>query len=297
MAIRKGINHEIFKGLDGTSRRDFIYYANLLKHNSRIANNVAVSPDACKQEVLNFLIRCTGDSRAEHKGWLNSCRNSNLLPGECFNWIEDSERTCCWAWGWLMTNYLNEPIINQDGSKSHPPITEFQNSLVTFPTDTKERLNSIVYFFDTQLYTLESKKQIIENMKSIWMSIMNNPHPLKFIDPLHEQQCAWAWEYLQKHGFSMPIFRPTNNKEEYLSAVASIDLNISHRDTKRIFLMSMKKACDQKKYREKLSGRKPLNTFINEDSKQKLDWLAKQRGQYINKTLEWLIDKEFDNHI
>nr|WP_289137542.1 hypothetical protein [uncultured Halomonas sp.] len=69
-----------------------------------------------------------------------------------------------------------------------------------------------------------------------------------------------------------------------------------HGDTKRIFLMNMKKACDQKKYREKLKDKKPLNTFINEDSKQRLDWLAKQRGQNINKTLEWLIDKEYDSH-
>ncbi len=60
--------------------------------------------------------------------------------------------------------------------------------------------------------------------------------------------------------------------------------------------MNMKKACDQKKYREKLKDKKPLNTFINEDSKQRLDWLAKQRGQNINKTLEWLIDKEYDSH-
>ncbi|WP_134018179.1 hypothetical protein [Modicisalibacter xianhensis] len=220
-----------------------------------------------------------------------------MLPNEYFDWIETNERACCWAWGWLMLNYLSEPSSNPDGSKSHPPTTEFQNSLVTFPTSPKERFYSIVYFFDTRSVNLENKKQLIEKMKAIWISVLDNPHPLKFIDPTNEQQCAWAWEYLQKHGVSMSIFHPTNNREEYLSAVASIDLNPSHRDTKKIFLMSMKKAYDQKKYREKLTGKKPLNTFINEDSKQRLDFLAKLRGQNINKTLEWLIDKEYDSHI
>lgn len=196
-----------------------------------------------------------------------------------------------------MINHLSSPIFNSDGSMSYPPTTEFQNSLETFPTNTKERFNSIAYFFDTRPVNIEENKQIIEKMKTTCITVLDNPHPLKFIDPSNDQQCTWAWEYLQKHGVSMSIFSLTNNKEKYLSSVASMDLSGVHRDTKTIFLMNMKKACDQKKYREKLKGKKPLNTFINEDSKQRLDWIAKQRGQNINKTIEWLIDKEYDSHI
>ncbi|MBZ0330655.1 hypothetical protein KZO25_10050 [Halomonas sp. ANAO-440] len=297
MTIHKGKKHEAIKGLDGTSRRDFVFYSNLLAINNQTFSTTAASPDACRQVVINYLTRYTGADRTEKINWLNSCRNLSLLPDECFDWIETDERACCWAWGWLMKNHLSEPPANPDGSKSYPPATEFQNSLVTFPTSPKERFYSIVYFFDTGPVNLEAKKQLIESMKTIWISVLDNPHPLKFIDPSNETQCAWAWEYLQKHGVSTPTFSPTNNKEKYLSAVASMDLSGVHRDTKRIFLMNMKKACDQKKYRENLKGKKPLNTFINEDSKQRLDYLAKQRGQNINKTLEWLIDKEYDSHI
>ncbi|WP_163558815.1 hypothetical protein [Halomonas sp. NO4] len=297
MAIYKGTKHEALKGLEGTSRRDFIFYANLLVSSSQIFGANTASPEACRQEVLNFLTRHTGIDRIEKINWLNSRRNFSLLPDEYFEWIENDERACCWAWGWLMINHLNEPSITPDGRKLYPPTTEFQSSLTIFPTNTKERLDSIVHFFDTLSRNLDEKKEIIGNMKTIWASISNAPHPLRFIDPSNDQQCDWAWEYLQKNGANMIHYSPINNKEKYLSAVASMDLADVHRDTKRIFLMNMKKAGDQKKYRERQAGKKPLNTFINEDSKQKLDWLAKQRGQNINKTLEWLIDREYDSHI
>ncbi|KAE8440070.1 hypothetical protein [Vreelandella piezotolerans] len=297
MAVLIGTKHKEFKGLKGMSGRDFVFYAHLLSSSFKIFNAVTSTPGACMQEVLSYLSRYTGSDRSEQINWLNSQRNLSLLPDEHFEWIKIDERVCCWAWGWLMTSHLSSPVFNNDGSMSYPPTTEFQNSLKTFPTNTRERFNSIVYFFDTRSVNLEEKKQDIEKMKATWMSVLDSPHPLKFIDPSNELQCAWAWEYLQKHGASMSIFSPTNNKEKYLSAVASMDLAGVHRDTKRIFLMNMKKACDQKKYREKLKGKKPLNTFINEDSKQRLNWLAKQRGQNINKTLEWLIDKEYDSHV
>lgn len=297
MAVHRGGKDEAIKGLVGKSRRDFAFYSNLLLINGQTFTATAASPDACRQEVINHLTRHTGDDRYKKISWLNSCRNLKLLPDEDFDWIKTDERACCWAWGWLMINHPSEPSSNTDGGNQHPPANEFQNSLATFPTSSKERFYSIVYFFDTRSANLENKKQFIEDMKAKWMSVLANPNPLKFIDPTNEQQCDWAWEYLQKHGASMPIYRPINSKEKYLSAVASMDLFSAHRDTKRIFLMNIKKACDQKKYREKLKDKKPLNTFINEDSKQRLDWLAKQRGQNINKTLEWLIDKEYDSHV
>lgn len=297
MAVQRRRKHEAIKGLEGKSRRDFVFYLNLLSINGQTFTTTAASPDACRQEVINYLTRHTDSDRDGKINWLNSCRNLNLLPDEHFDWIETDERACCWAWGWLMRTYLSEPSSNTGVGNQHPPANAFQNSFVTFPTSSKERFHSIVYFFDTRSANLENKKKLIEDMKLEWMSVLTNPHPLKFIDPTNEQQCDWAWEYLQKHGASMSIYSPINNKEKYLSAVASMDLSDVHRDTKKIFLINMKKACDQKKYREKLKDKKPLNTFINEDSKQRLDWLAKQRGQNINKTIEWLIDKEYYSHI
>lgn len=133
-------------------------------------------------------------------------------------------------------------------------------------------------------------------MKEEWQLIYSSPHPFKYIDANNHEQCEWAWNYLKERDKTLSIFKPLNPREKYLAAVASMDLANIHIDTKRIFLMGMKKAWDQKTYRKKQEGKKPLNTYINEDTKDKLVWLANQRDQNINKTLEWLINKEYENH-
>lgn len=65
MAIHKGTKHEEFKGLEGVSSRDFVFYANLLISNSQIFNAITATPNACKQEVLSYLARYTDSDRIE----------------------------------------------------------------------------------------------------------------------------------------------------------------------------------------------------------------------------------------
>ncbi|MDL0433671.1 hypothetical protein QPM17_21230 [Marinobacter sp. TBZ242] len=300
MGVYTGNKRELFRGLDGTSSRDFVFYSNILISHGLISDGTTISHDACRQQVLNYLLMHEEKEREDQISWLNHKRNIYMLPREFFEWLENDERACCWAWGRLIIKPITPPvqsafsfIENYKGFNE----TDFYSKPRIYPSNQKERLEAIIYFFDTTGYLLDFLTNTIETMKEAWATIYNNAHPLKFISPTNSEQCEWAWNYLNEHQMALSIFKPMNYSEKYLATVASLDLNDTHKDTKKLFTISMKKAWDQKKYRQKQEGKKPLNTYIRKETKAKLDWLSEQRGQNINKTIEWLIDKEYESHI
>lgn len=60
-----------------------------------------------------------------------------------------------------------------------------------------------------------------------------------------------------------------------------------------LFIIRMKKAWGQKKFRDSVAAKKVLNTYISKGSKRQLDYLASKNGMKINELIEMLINDAY----
>ncbi len=89
---------------------------------------------------------------------------------------------------------------------------------------------------------------------------------------------------------------PISAHEKYESIIAIFDFWFTHIEAKKLFLVNINKAWNQKKHREEVKNKKnALNTYINKDAKKCLDELTKIHNKKINEMIEFLIYKELEN--
>ncbi len=114
----------------------------------------------------------------------------------------------------------------------------------------------------------------------------NQKQWLDWIDGKNPKQCQWAIEYVAKHGFTLiendylPVIR-FERINEYLNKECSVEAST-------LLIQKMRAAWNQKKNRDKGSGRKAYSFVMSISVEQKLKKLAGDNT--INRTLEELID-------
>lgn len=231
----------------------------------------------------------------------------NIMALSDFYWLEGDERACYWVWGWLrMATYAELDYIYQPSSIRGTPIQHAQVlpmstpslydhlNLNKNPSSTKERFNAIVVFFDLWHKDLWSRQCKLQELNKYWSDIDRVSKPFRWLDPDNEDQCRWAWEYMDKAGVHLFGIHPSNTSERYLAIYARYDLWVVSLETKKLFVLGIDKAWSQKKHRDGMVDKKSLNTYLKKEVKGRLDELAEHYDKKIHQMLEVVINEAYD---
>ena len=86
---------------------------------------------------------------------------------------------------------------------------------------------------------------------------------------------------------------PLSHSERNLALRTAIDLWDDAPDTKRLFLLNLNKAWNQQKLRQSRTDKKALNTYLKNETKTRLDFMAERSGVLISDMLEMLINDHY----
>lgn len=229
---------------------------------------------------------------------------ANILPIAHFDWLKEDERAAFWLWAYIYQADDNTPGIPPTGNPLENTYKRLK--LSESPCHHQERLSLIITFMDRIAVPLSSpdvKANQLEQLKDRWKYICAQPTPLKWL-PDEEAAVQWAWESLQKHFYVTPTiysppfpsipqltdwFVPFNHAERLLAVRGALDLWDYAPDSKRLFLLNLNKAWNQRKLRQQRTDKKALNTYLRNETKAHLDSLAAHYDMRISDVLEMLI--------
>ncbi|MCG9748246.1 hypothetical protein [Shewanella sp. Isolate8] len=213
--------------------------------------------------------------------------DQRLLNDDDLKWIDPkNERLCYFVWCVLrMSNPYEESTL-----PGQPTYIYEALNLNSKPTNTAERYQAIINFFDCWDVEIHRKSNLNNMLKDKWAEILSKSDKFTW---LNDDNCEWAMDYLRKANRLHQFVSPINSTETCGAVIASVDSWNAPIDTNLLFLMKLKKAWSQKKHRDSLNGRKHYNIAMSTEIKSQLDSLAKHHNKKINETIEWLISKEF----
>lgn len=227
-------------------------------------------------------------------------KDSKIIPKDNFDWLKKHERACYWAWSYLRLATPSSLGFDKPLETSLV-YTHTQNiynilSLHEKAVNNTERLNLIIEFFDKFETTKSNKLLILNKLKESWGRIFTYITPFKWLDDNNEEQLKWAWSYLLKEAIPPNFIQPTGRHELYLAIIASLDLWDTHEDTRKLFTININKALSQRKFREQIKDRKPINTYLEKKTKIRLEEIAKHYNLNITRTLEKIINEEYERY-
>ncbi|MBJ9260145.1 hypothetical protein I5495_22695 [Citrobacter amalonaticus] len=313
------VNHNNDRQSLITSRdlRACVFYAGWLNAFKRINTTNVPRQDAqsCRQALNQLINQFIPDKNEQTRlmSEMETGREENILPPEDFDWLRQSERATFWLWAYIykVSDYtlgINPPENAEYGTNWY-----HRMNLSSSPTSHQERINLIMAFFDRILIFTPPvnhlKKTVMERLKDQWKVIYRKPLPLKWL-PDEEGIVLWAWDNMQKvqkdkihdltgllSNFSSPglttWFTPLSHSERHLALRAALDLWDDSQDTKRLFLLNLNKAWNQQKLRQSRTDKKALNTYLKNETKTRLDFMAERSGVRISDMLEKLINDHY----
>lgn len=217
---------------------------------------------------------------------------SDLIPISSFDWLKD-DRACYYTWlniqGYFNT-YLNSNTIFY-------PYEDM--GLPTITSNAKERFEYIVTYFDLWPTSKNAKIECLEYIKTNFKNTLEL-HPFKGLNKKDIEQCQWYYDYMtdyykknlqptdrNKVNILALNIKPISDEEIYHLIYALYDTWPSLLGDRKTFKEKLKKAYSQRKFREKNKNKKPLNTYLTKETKDKLE---KLRAHYNNKTLHDTLD-------
>lgn len=293
------------------------FYAGWLGVNKIINTRDIPRQDAesCRQ-ALNKLIHQfipNAEQQTRLLSDMETARDENILPLESFDWLKQDERATFWLWAYICKAGDYELGIDPPANAEFGKNWYQRMNLSVSPTSHQERINIIISFFDNIIIPTPPvnhlKRQVMNRLKDKWKAIYSKPVPLKWL-PDEEDAVLWAWNSLKSLqeernaptiGLSLNIstpgmstwFVPLSHSECNLALRAAIDLWDDAPDTKRLFLLNLNKAWNQQKLRQSRTDKKALNTYLKNETKTRLDFMAERSGVRISDMLETLINDHY----
>lgn len=267
-------------------------------------NTNFVSPEEGAKIINQFITSLEGTPNEKEQlvqSLITEAKQS-LLPLDEFSWIKDDERVCYFVWASIYLYYYysapNHPTSVAPGQPHTHALYYNQLSLKNNPSDTMERFDEVVKYFDRIPQPSKWKLDLIAYLKGAWGHIFSSRKPFSWLEKDNDEQCRWAWEYIRKtdsYSSSKPMtyqFTPTSTAEIYLAIYAVYDTWSVAPDFKRLFSIDFNKAWQQKKLRDSRQSKKACSLVLHKDIKLKLDELAKTKNVTLSQLVEQLIEKE-----
>ncbi|MDG2664109.1 hypothetical protein P7M31_24960, partial [Vibrio parahaemolyticus] len=192
------------------------------------------------------------------------------------NEIRKNERFCNFSWFYIQKKLSGKLSLNPNG-----------NSF-------KERVKRVrIYIAKVN----KSKFNYIElEMKIVrkWNLSLDKTEIISWLKDDDEEKIKWTWSYILKHE-PLVIKYIWNNKNSTKDLkdfiIAFFDII---EDNKRdITIKRIKKAWDQKKFRDKVQSKKQYCINLSESSNEKLKAISISKNMKRNKVIESLINNEF----
>lgn len=283
------------------------YWAYLKK----IAPNLPVEPTTANEYCIkiNECLNSYQAPQAELENKIEKMKQAaidSLIPKKELEWLDkEQERLCYWVWCYCRLADRSTDIVWGDGLKIN--LDPNQNSegsiyeslqLDKAPLTAKERYDLIIKFLDRGKSNLDKKRELLNFWKETWGGVYATETFL-WLDNEDTKQCEWASKYLaNSKEYQIPTWfipTPTTSQQMFDATIAAFDIWPAHPDTKKMFIVKMKKAWSQKKHRDSMEGKKAYNFVLKIEVKEKLDKLSKAYGLKKNEYLEQVINQEFNN--
>lgn len=205
-----------------------------------------------------------------------------------YDWLKENKRACTWVW-LVVRQFEQTPNINNNFQQNKP---YDMMGLKNITTNSTERFENIMKFFDLYYIDNDSKLNWLNSLKNDWSNINNKPNKIKWLNKNKPELCDWAWMYQLKAEQQIAFngyFNPIDSEEKYYSLLACIDYTSNNVFTKN-FIKNINHAFSQKKFRDKNKNKMPLNTYLKRKTKDKLKKLAAKQEINITEMIERLIN-------
>lgn len=273
--------------------RHYRHFVNYLAHKN-IRVDMGGRPIEASWESIKCAIPYAEPSkRAAFIDEMTRSCESKIIPVSKFDLFKNDDRACAWGWGRLRKASYRDLETMQVNYQVDKNLYADMN-INQAPFSTKDRHGAIIEFYDAWQVGRNYKEKHLEGLLLGYSKILLEPKPFQWLKIDDIGQCKWACGYLSKANVPLEFFNPTSAAELYWSIYARYDLWEVSPDTKKLFIMNINKAWSQKKHRDGMVGKKPLNTYLKEDVKGRLDELALHYDIKINQILERIINKEYN---
>lgn len=273
-----------------------------------LANNAQLPPEPQKSQQYCTAINAVFDSehwdtdtRRQYVKGMKEASLAQLVPQKELEWLDkEQERMCFWIWcccrllpdekSFMLWN--NSLKLNFQLGGEPTPYNEL--GISGCPRTAKERHQLIVEFLDKSSMSLDSKRSLLEFWKKQWGDIFLT-EKFFWVDNKDDEQCKWFANYITSNDdFQIPTWfipEPTTAQEMYDASIAAFDIWQADVNTKKLFVVRMRKAWSQKKHRlaMKKKNKKSYNFTLSTSTKEMLDKMADKEEISRNEFLERLI--------
>ena len=258
------------------------------------------------EDELNDLIRKNTDNKKERKDFIrraNIAYKESLTEDRFFDWI-NNERIALYViqfiHNYIYDDYLQSLAVKTGpGYRNHYPhfgktLHIRKMGLPETPYGLRQLKDTIKSYFDRLNIPLDVKELLIDHIRTDWFN--QNTDWLFWIENKNKTQVDWAVEYIRGH------FKSEDNDMLYYynpsSALNRIygffDIILTSNESRELFIIKMKKAWAQSRYRESVKDKKVINTYVSNDVKEKLKEIVRSGNKKTTEVISDLIRREYD---
>lgn len=293
--------------LKADSQRKREFYTDYVYRNL----NEALSPTFRSGRILgenelNDLIRKNITDKKERSYFIrraNTAYKESLTEDRFFDWI-NNERIALYViqfiHNYIYNDYLqNLAVKTGPGYRNHYPsfgkTPHIRNmGLPETPCGLRQLKDTIKSYFDKLDIPQGVKELLIDHIRTDWFN--QNTDWLFWIENKNKAQVDWAVKYMRDH------FKSDDNNMLYYyypsSALNRIygffDIILTSNESRELFIIKMKKAWAQSRYRESVKDKKVINTYVSNDVKEKLKEIVRISNKKTTEVISDLIRREYD---
>lgn len=293
--------------LKADSQRKREFYTDYVYRNL----NEALSPTFRSGRILgenelNDLIRKNITDKKERSYFIrraNTAYKESLTEDRFFDWI-NNERIALYViqfiHNYIYDDYLQSLAVKtRPGYRNHYPsfgeTPHIRNmGLPETPCGLRQLKDTIKSYFDRLDIPQGVKELLIDHIRTDWFN--QNTDWLFWIENKNKAQVDWAVKYMRGH------FKSDDNNMLYYyypsSALNRIygffDIILTSNESRELFIIKMKKAWAQSRYRESIKDKKVINTYVSNDVKEKLKEIVRISNKKTTEIISDLIRKEYD---
>lgn len=293
--------------LKADSKRKREFYTDYVYRNL----NEALSPTfrsgrILGEDELNDLIRKNITDEKERRDFIrraNIAYKESITEDRHFDWI-NNERIALYfiqfIHNYIYGNYLRSLAVKSGmGYRSHYPYfgetPHIRNmGLPETPCGLRQLKDTIKSYFDSLDIPQGIKELLIDHIKTDWFN--QNSDWLSWIENKNKAQIDWAVEYMRGHFKSEDndILHYYNSSSALNRIYGFFDIILTSNESRELFVIKMKKAWSQVRYRESVKDKKVINTYVSNDVKEKLKEIVRSSNKKTTEVISDLIRREYD---
>ena len=223
-----------------------------------------------------------------------------------FDFIDDKDPTSIlFCYCHLLNNHIftvngHDLFFNRDRRSSRKPPLRFIKYTSIKNKNTIKNMKFDFISFINLVNTIDcNKKDYLNNLNELYI-YSRSKFKFNWLSKKDNDQAIWAVKYIKdnhiikKYHKHIPNIIDDYNHYSIVIPALFHSLEITD-DAKELFLIKMKKAWGQVKYRNKIKKDKKttINLVIRQDSKSKLEDISNFYGLNLNETFEKLINNEY----